>query len=86
MERALIAIINLYQKTLSPDTGLLKDYFPTVGCRHYPRCSEYAKIAIGNHGAFKGILLGIKRVGRCQPWQAGGVDLSCNLKNHERAG
>jgi len=81
MKSTLIAIIDLYQKTLSPDTGFFKDYSAHLGCRHYPRCSEYMKLAIENHGVARGLALGAGRVGRCQPWSAGGVDFSCNLKD-----
>jgi len=81
MQKIFITLISFYQKTLSPDTGLFKDRYPTIGCRHYPRCSEYTKIAIQNHGVLKGSLMGVRRIGRCQPWHAGGVDFSCNLEN-----
>lgn len=43
-------------------------------CRFYPSCSTYALEAVKVHGAFRGGWLAIKRVGRCHPWNPGGVD------------
>jgi hypothetical protein len=43
-------------------------------CRFYPTCSHYAKEAIETHGALKGSWLAIRRIGRCNPWNEGGVD------------
>jgi putative membrane protein insertion efficiency factor len=63
----LLALIRLYQKTLSravpPDT-----------CRFYPTCSHYGYQAIYRHGAIKGTLLAIWRVLRCNPFNPGGYD------------
>jgi putative membrane protein insertion efficiency factor len=44
-------------------------------CRYYPSCSAYAVQAVEKHGAVKGVFLGTKRLCRCHPWAAGGVDL-----------
>ncbi|MEX2324574.1 MAG: membrane protein insertion efficiency factor YidD [Nitriliruptoraceae bacterium] len=43
-------------------------------CRFYPSCSAYALEALRTHGAGKGLWLSIRRVGRCHPWNPGGVD------------
>ena len=43
-------------------------------CRFYPSCSTYAVTAIRRHGALAGGWLAIRRVGRCHPWNPGGVD------------
>jgi len=43
-------------------------------CRFHPSCSEYALEAIGVHGAIRGSGLALRRVGRCHPWHAGGLD------------
>ncbi len=58
--------IRVYQLMLSPLLG--------SHCRFYPSCSQYALEAIALHGAFKGSWLAIKRLARCQPACAGGVD------------
>ena len=67
MKKVLIRMIRLYQKCLS---GLKH----SPSCRFYPSCSEYAVLAIGKYGAFKGIVMGVWRVLRCNPWNYGGVD------------
>jgi uncharacterized protein len=43
-------------------------------CRFAPSCSQYALEAIVEHGAIKGSWLGIRRLGRCHPWNPGGFD------------
>jgi len=60
-------LIGVYRKYISP----LKRY-PT--CRFVPTCSEYAMEAIEVHGAFRGLLLAIWRIMRCNPLCKGGYD------------
>jgi putative membrane protein insertion efficiency factor len=43
-------------------------------CRFYPSCSAYALEALEVHGAARGSWLAVRRVGRCHPWHAGGLD------------
>jgi putative membrane protein insertion efficiency factor len=43
-------------------------------CRFYPSCSAYAEQALRQHGALSGGWLAARRVCRCGPWNAGGVD------------
>ncbi len=43
-------------------------------CRHFPSCSEYAREAITRHGAWRGIWLALRRLGRCHPLGTAGVD------------
>jgi hypothetical protein len=74
MKKLLVKIINLYQQTLSPDTGWLKHRHPFGYCKFTPTCSEYAKHAILKHGSIKGLVLGTWRVLRCNPWSKGGID------------
>ena len=74
MKRILIALITLYQRTLSPDHGPLKARHPYGVCRFHPTCSEYATQAIDRFGALRGSWMGLKRIGRCHPAAAGGLD------------
>ena len=70
----VIAIIRLYQKTLSFDHGPLKAYYPHGLCRFYPSCSEYGVQAIEKHGLIRGGLKACWRILRCNPWNKGGYD------------
>jgi uncharacterized protein len=59
--------------------GLVRVYRSTAvvrspRCRFYPSCSSYALEAIRIHGGLRGGWLAIRRVGRCHPWNPGGVD------------
>lgn len=66
MKRILVGIIRGYQLFVSPVIG--------SNCRFYPTCSHYALEAIQKHGALKGSWLGVRRIGRCHPWNEGGID------------
>jgi len=65
-QKILIGAIRVYQLALSPWLGRQ--------CRYLPTCSEYGKEAIEKHGAWKGSWLAAKRIGRCHPFNDGGVD------------
>ena len=64
--RGMMALIRLYQLTLSAFIGR--------HCRHLPTCSQYAREAIARHGAWAGFWLGFWRVLRCHPWGTCGLD------------
>ena len=66
MERLLLAMIRLYQLTLSPLVGM--------HCRFTPSCSRYTQEAIRLHGPARGSWLGMKRILRCHPFCEGGID------------
>ena len=66
MRWVLIGLVRVYQYTLSPLLGQV--------CRYYPSCSHYAVGALYWHGAIRGSWLTVRRLGRCHPWAAGGVD------------
>nr|WP_057873748.1 membrane protein insertion efficiency factor YidD [Loigolactobacillus rennini] len=42
-------------------------------CRYYPTCSHYTQIAVQRFGVF-GLLMGLSRILRCQPFARGGFD------------
>ena len=73
MKKILIGIINLYQKTLSPDHGVFKALHPHGFCKYYPSCSEYTKLAVQKYGVL-GLFYGAKRLLRCNPFSRGGID------------
>lgn len=72
--KCTLALIWIYQKTISFDHGLLRRTTPYGRCKFYPTCSEYAKQALLKYGILKGTLMTIARLGRCNPWSKGGVD------------
>lgn len=71
---ALVRLIKIYQKTLSPDHGPIKIFYPHGYCRFYPTCSEYGVDAVSKYGIFKGGIMTTYRVLRCNPWNKGGHD------------
>jgi putative membrane protein insertion efficiency factor len=71
MKKVIIKIIEIYQKTLSPDHG----WFRRGGfCKYQPSCSEYCKGAVEKYGVLKGLAKAGWRLLRCNPWSSGGSD------------
>jgi len=64
--RLLMGVIRLYQLTISPLLGPV--------CRFEPSCSRYAMECLHLHGAWRGTLLSIVRLGKCHPFHPGGYD------------
>lgn len=60
------ALIRVWQHTIGP-------MIPS-SCRFFPSCSRYTYEALGEHGLGRGAWLGLRRLGRCHPWSAGGYD------------
>jgi len=79
MRTLIVALINLYQKWISPA-------FPPR-CKYYPSCSSYAASAISHYG-LRGVAMSIWRLMRCNPWSHGGVDYAVvpvkTLKNIDK--
>lgn len=65
-QRALLAAIGVYQAARAGRVS---------PCRFYPSCSTYAAEAVARHGALRGGLLAVRRIGRCRPFGGHGVDL-----------
>jgi len=66
MKYLLVKFIQVYQIILSP--------ISRPSCRFYPTCSQYAVDAIEKRGIVVGLLKGIWRVIRCNPFGGSGYD------------
>ena len=66
INRSLIKVIRFYQKYFSPLMG--------QNCRFHPTCSQYALEALRIHGTYRGTVLAIKRIMKCNPWGGSGID------------
>lgn len=64
--RLLLLLIDAYRVALAPLLG--------GHCRFWPSCSAYAEEAIRRHGARRGVALAARRLLRCHPFTAGGLD------------
>jgi len=70
--RAARMLLALYKRVVSP---LLHAVSGAQGaCRFQPTCSEYAAIAVAEHGLMRGTLLAFGRLLRCHPLHRGGFD------------
>jgi putative membrane protein insertion efficiency factor len=60
--------------------GLVRVYRVTLGlllggqCRFHPTCSQYMIDAVHKYGPWRGAWRGIRRIARCHPFHAGGID------------
>lgn len=58
--------LSVYQRLVSP-------LLPRA-CRFAPTCSEYARLAVLEHGVGRGGWLALRRLARCHPFHPGGYD------------
>jgi len=66
MQRAIVTMLRGYKQFVSP-------LLPSA-CRFYPTCSEYMMEAVEKYGVPRGVWMGMRRIGRCHPFHAGGYD------------
>ncbi len=62
--KGCLALISFYRLFISP----LK---PKV-CRFYPSCSQYTYDALNKYGLCRGLVMGMKRLSHCHPFNPGG--------------
>lgn len=62
----MVAVIRVYQATLSPLIGRQ--------CRYSPTCSHYALDALREYGPAVGSWMAVRRIFRCHPFARGGYD------------
>ena len=75
LRSALILLVTIYQKILSPDHSFwAKIINPNGYCRFYPTCSTYAKDALSIYSLPRSIKLILIRLTHCHPWSKGGFD------------
>lgn len=75
LRATLIGLLRVYKSGVSP-------FLPSA-CRFYPSCSDYMRESIERFGAGRGLWLGMKRLGRCHPFSAGGVDPVPECQQHD---
>jgi len=61
-----IGLVRCYQRVISP-------LLPPL-CRFTPSCSQYMIEAIQKKGLVRGVVLGLWRILRCNPFVPGGYD------------
>ena len=66
MKKIFIAIIKFYRRYISP--------MKRTKCPYFPTCSEDGLEAIQKYGAWKGGILALWRIIRCNPFSKGGYD------------
>jgi len=64
--RTLVKLLRIYKVALSPLIG--------PACRFHPSCSDYATESVRTHGALLGLWYALRRLVRCHPFCAGGLD------------
>ena len=62
----MIVLLRGYKRFVSP-------WLPSA-CRYHPTCSEYMREAVERYGARRGPWMGVKRLARCHPFHADGID------------
>jgi putative membrane protein insertion efficiency factor len=65
-QRACLGMLRAYKLMLSPMFA--------GSCRFVPSCSEYAAEAVARHGVIRGSFLAARRLARCNPFGAHGLD------------
>ncbi|HEY3743153.1 MAG TPA: membrane protein insertion efficiency factor YidD [Bryobacteraceae bacterium] len=66
MQALVLFLLRFYKRWISP-------MLPSA-CRFTPSCSEYMMEAVSKYGVLRGVWLGLRRLGKCHPFHAGGYD------------
>jgi len=66
------ALLFVYKRAISPLLHAAAGM--NSACGYQPTCSEYAAIAIAEHGMLRGGVMAVGRLLRCHPFHRGGYD------------
>ena len=66
IRRLALFLLRCYKRFISP-------LLPPM-CRFEPTCSVYTMQAVEKYGVLRGSWLGVRRLGRCHPFNPGGWD------------
>jgi uncharacterized protein len=65
-QRLALALLTVYKGIFAPQFA--------GSCRFMPSCSEYARVAVEQHGVIRGSWLAVRRLARCHPFGQHGFD------------
>jgi putative membrane protein insertion efficiency factor len=76
ISKLMMVIIKGYQSFISPLIG--------PHCRFSPTCSQYALESFEKHGFVRGLGLSLRRIAKCHPFHAGGIDEVPEISERQR--
>jgi uncharacterized protein len=65
-QRLTLGALRVYKLAFSPMFA--------GSCRFVPSCSDYSDEAVRRHGVLRGALMTVRRLARCHPFAAAGLD------------
>lgn len=71
-QRIISSLLRVYKDMLSPAMHAVAG--SSGACRFQPTCSEYAAIAVAEHGILRGGVMALRRLLCCHPLHRGGFD------------
>jgi len=75
MKKIILTTIEHYQKASEAGWRMGPLFFLPSECRFYPTCSHYMAEAVDRYGVTRGVVKGLGRFLRCNPFTQPGVDL-----------
>jgi hypothetical protein len=71
-DRTISFAFKTYKLVISPALHSVSGQ--SGACRFQPTCSEYAALALSEHGILRGGWMAFRRIARCHPFGKGGFD------------